>query len=195
MCRGLPPILRLWMSLRQNQQPLFTTLPDLAFETVHEIGKPTGMSVCIVQALGDFSGAFSVDMPAASCVLRRDSHRNLPRNVFDPAASASLALRGRARNRLPRLRRAGLSLRRGSRFEDAERLSASQNQNSTKKTHRAPISAQVGARELLGNLHRLRATVDGISQLRVCDIQLMLIKSLADRIESDSDLEALRKWV
>jgi hypothetical protein len=89
MCRGLPPILRLWMSLRQNQQPLFTTLPDLAFETVHEIGKPTGMSVCIVQALGDFSGAFSVDMPAASCVLRRDSHRESAEECLRPVATAS----------------------------------------------------------------------------------------------------------
>jgi hypothetical protein len=30
-------------------------LPDPPFETMHEIGKPTGISVCIVQALGDFS--------------------------------------------------------------------------------------------------------------------------------------------
>ena len=50
------------MSLRQSQQPL-STISRPPFETMHEIGKPTGISVCIVQALAGLLGRLrSVDI-------------------------------------------------------------------------------------------------------------------------------------
>jgi hypothetical protein len=76
------------------------------------------------------------------------------------------ALRGRARNRLPRLRRAGLSLRRGGRFEDAERLSA---QPEPEFNEENASCAYIGSSRRTGAARKFAQTpaaVDGISQLR-----------------------------
>ena len=62
-------------------------LPDPPFETMHEIGKPMGISVCIVQALGDFSGAFAaLTCRQLAASLRRDSHRESAEECLRPGS-------------------------------------------------------------------------------------------------------------
>jgi hypothetical protein len=60
-------------------------LPDPPFETMHEIGKP--ISVCTVQALGDFSGAFAaLTCRQLTASLRRDSHRESAEECLRPGS-------------------------------------------------------------------------------------------------------------
>jgi hypothetical protein len=52
---------------------------------MHEIGKP--ISVCTVQALGDFSGAFAaLTCRQLTASLRRDSHRESAEECLRPGS-------------------------------------------------------------------------------------------------------------
>jgi hypothetical protein len=109
-------------------------------------------TVRIAQALADFSAAFEALADIAGSQLRHCGaigHQESADECLRPGSDrVCYALRGRARNRLPRLRRAGLSLRRGGRFVDADPLSAQPGTRiQRKKTHLAPVSAQAGAPE------------------------------------------------